>query len=214
MALAPEPTKQPLSHDGPQLVVSAAVKEATPKAEVSPAPIAAAVAEVAVASVVTTPEPIVPASTVAIEPEPVLTVEAVPPLSNESGTDLEGLQHLLSAALAAVKGQTSASEQIEDSTLSLSGDTLTVQTTLSKTMLPVIFNAEADRILKAALRTANVGNAKLQLLPGAPAAASAKPKKRVATSGSAAELAQKHPLVQQAIELFSAEISNIIDLRD
>jgi DNA polymerase-3 subunit gamma/tau len=214
MALAPEPTKQPLSHDGPQLVVSAAVKEATPKAEVSPAPIAAAVAEVAVASVVTTPEPIVPASTVAIEPEPVLTVEAVPPLSNESGTDLEGLQHLLSAALAAVKGQTSASEQIEDSTLSLSGDTLTVQTTLSKTMLPVIFNAEADRILKAALRTANVGNAKLQLLPGAPAAASAKPKKRVATSGSAAELAQKHPLVQQAMELFSAEISNIIDLRD
>ena len=34
-----------------------------------------------------------------------------------------------------------------------------------------------------------------------------------ATAGSAAELAQKHPLVQQAMRLFSAEISNVIDLR-
>jgi hypothetical protein len=47
-----------------------------------------------------------------------------------------------------------------------------------------------------------------------PAAASAPKATRVALSGSAAELANKHPLVQQAIELFSAEISNIIDLRD
>jgi DNA polymerase-3 subunit gamma/tau len=128
--------------------------------------------------------------------------------------DLEALQHALSRALAEVKGQTSASEQIEDATLSLNGDTLVIQTTLSKTMLPVLINTEADRILKAALRAANVGNLKLQLLPGAPAAASSKPKVRSAASGSAADLAQKHPLVQQAIDLFSAEISNVIDLRE
>jgi DNA polymerase-3 subunit gamma/tau len=80
-------------------------------------------------------------------------------------------------------------------------------------MLPVVLNADADRILQATLRTAAPG-LKLKLLPGAPEPANAAPKKpRAATAGSAAELAQKHPLVQQAMQLFSAEISNVIDLR-
>jgi DNA polymerase-3 subunit gamma/tau len=208
MALAPEPKKQTASSEGPQLVVSAAPKEVAPKVEAPP--------EIPA-------EPEAPAA--AIEPEPVVitdlqasansvAVEPELPTPQSSGLDLEALQHTLARALAEVKGQTSASEQIEDAEFSLNGDTLTIQTTLSKTMLPVLINAEADRILKATLRTANVGNLKLQLLPGVPAAAKAKAKPRTVGSGSAAELAQKHPLVQQAMDLFSAEISNIIDLRD
>jgi len=127
--------------------------------------------------------------------------------------DLATLQSACIAALAAVKGQTSASEQIEDSTFSLDDNILTIQTTLSSHMLPVVLNADADRILQATLRTAAPG-LKLKLLPGSPEPANAAPKKpRAATAGSAAELAQKHPLVQQAMQLFSAEISNVIDLR-
>jgi DNA polymerase-3 subunit gamma/tau len=80
-------------------------------------------------------------------------------------------------------------------------------------MLPVVVNAEAERILKATLRDHNPA-LKLVLLPGAPAASVAPKKPRAALSGSAAELAEKHPIVQQAKRLFSAEISNIIDLRD
>jgi DNA polymerase-3 subunit gamma/tau len=124
------------------------------------------------------------------------------------------LQSILISALASVKGQQSASEQLEDATLSLTADTLTIQTTLSKTMVPVILNAEAERILKAALRDSHPTPLKLVLLPGVAAPSTSPKKPRAATSGSAAELAEKHPLVQQARTLFSAEISNIIDLRE
>ena len=79
-------------------------------------------------------------------------------------------------------------------------------------MLPIAFNAEANRILTATLRQSHP-NFKLTLLPGTPASAAPK-KKRAAAAGSAAELAENHPVVQQAKRLFSAEISTVIDLRD
>jgi DNA polymerase III subunit gamma/tau len=125
-------------------------------------------------------------------------------------TDLDALQSTLVSALAAVKGQQSASDAIHDATLTITGDTLNIQTTLSKAMLPIALNAEANRILTATLRQHNL---KLALLPGTTASAAPK-KKRAAASGSAAELAENHPVVQQAKRLFSAEISNVIDLRD
>jgi DNA polymerase-3 subunit gamma/tau len=133
-----------------------------------------------------------------------------------SAHDLSALQSAMVTALAAVKGQQSASEQLEDSTLTLKGNTLAIHTTLSKTMLPIVLNADAERTLKTALREANAGSLTLKFLPSAPAAsaASAAPKKpRQTASGSAAELAEKHPMVQEARKLFSAEISNVIDLR-
>jgi DNA polymerase-3 subunit gamma/tau len=117
-------------------------------------------------------------------------------------------------ALAAIKGQQSASEQLEDSTLTLKGNTLEIHTTLSKTMLPVVLNADAERTLKAALREANAGALILKFFPGAPATSAAPKKPRQAVSGSVAELAEKHPMVQEARKLFSAEISNVIDLRE
>jgi DNA polymerase-3 subunit gamma/tau len=168
----------------------------------------AAIAEAPVAEVQAGPQLVVPAITVS--PVPEVTTEPSP----AAGLDLESLQAALVAALAAVKGQQSASEQIEDSTLKLNGNSLEIHTTLSKTMLPVIINTDAERILKAALREANAGSLTLKLVPGVPAAAAAPKKARAAVSGSAAELAEKHPLVQEARRLFSAEISNVIDLRD
>jgi DNA polymerase-3 subunit gamma/tau len=131
-----------------------------------------------------------------------------------STLNLAALQSAMVNALAATKGQQSASEQLEDSTLTLKGSTLEIHTTLSKTMLPVILNADAERTLKAALREANAGALTLKLLPGAPAATAAPKKPRQAASGSVAELAEKHPMVQEARKLFSAEISNVIDLRE
>jgi DNA polymerase-3 subunit gamma/tau len=135
-----------------------------------------------------------------------------------SALDIAALHSALIAALAAVKGQQTASDAIHDATFTLAPnigppDTLQVQTTLSKTMLPVVLNGEAERLLKAALRHA-APTLKLALLPGAPAANGAKKTARPAPVGSATELAEKHPMVQEAKRLFSAEISNVIDLRD
>jgi DNA polymerase-3 subunit gamma/tau len=194
MALAPSPIAQELHtqpHPGPHLVV---VPAAPIHVEaIHPKPLIA--------------EPIIATDIVASE------IDAGP-ITAPSSVDLSTLQAAMVAALAPVKGQQSASEQIEDSTLTLAGDALEIQTNLSKTMLPIGINAEAEKLLLATLRTHNIGVNKLRLLPGAGIAASAPRKPRAALSGSAAELAANHPIVQQAKKLFSAEISNIIDLRD
>jgi DNA polymerase-3 subunit gamma/tau len=130
----------------------------------------------------------------------------------QTNLDLDALQSALVSALAAVKGQQSASDALHDATLTLAGDTLQIQTAVSKAMLPTLFNTDANRILTAALRQSHP-NLKLTLLPGTPATTAPK-KKRAAASGSAAELAENHPMVKEAKRLFSAEISNVIDLRD
>jgi DNA polymerase-3 subunit gamma/tau len=188
LALASAPAHQ-VPQGGPQLVVSPAAAFAS---EIAPgfSP-----------DIQTQPETwaLAPGT---LPPEPVAEI------------DLLTLHSTLISALAAVKGQQSASEQIEESTLTLNGNTLEIHTTLSKTMLPVILNADAERILKAALRGANAGTLKLAFLPGAAAPSGIPKKPRKATSGSAAELAEKHPIVQEARRLFSADISNVVDLRE
>jgi DNA polymerase-3 subunit gamma/tau len=209
MALAAAPTPIEAAHTGPQLVPTPAPAFIPKPEPVRPAP-----------PVASQPDPVPPTPTLSSRPEasqPHRESVAEPPAASPAApidpTHVATLQAALAAALAATKGQTSAAEQIEDAELTLTADTLTLQTTLSKTMLPVVVNAEAERILKATLRDHNPA-LKLVLLPGAPAASVAPKKPRAALSGSAAELAEKHPIVQQAKRLFSAEISNIIDLRD
>jgi DNA polymerase III subunit gamma/tau len=185
--------------------------------------------KVPTASVASQPEPTRPEATptagsMALAPTPIpespsgpQLVPAIPSVVTEpfpADLNLESLQSGLVSALAAVKGQQSASEQIEESTLKLNGNTLEIHTTLSKTMLPVVLNADAEKIMKAALREANAGALTVKLLPGTPAANAAPKKPRAAASGSVAEMAEKHPMVQEARRLFSAEISNVIDLRE
>ncbi len=149
---------------------------------------------------------------------PAATTEAADhaPASMRSSTlEAASLQAAAVAALVATKGQTSAAEQLEDALWTLNGTTLEIQTTVSKAMLAVVINAEAERILRAALRDREAGHLQVTLLPGAPAAPiNGKAKAtRPAAAGSAAELAERHPMVQEAKRLFSADISNVIDLR-
>jgi len=182
--------------------------EATPSASAKVAP--------ATASAMTPPT--TTTGSLALAPEPTKQPEpdgpqlVEPASAPQTNLDLDALQSTLVAALDAVKGQQSASTAIHDATLILAGDTLQIQTAVSKAMLPTLFNADADRILKATLRQSHP-NLKLSLLPGTPATAAPK-KKRAAAAGSATELAENHPMVKEAKRLFSAEISNVIDLRD
>jgi DNA polymerase-3 subunit gamma/tau len=87
-----------------------------------------------------------------------------------------------------------------------------VQTEVSKTMLPMVVNAEAEKLIKAALRDAGAGALKLVVLPGVKAAGA--PKKKVVKAGSAQAMAMEHPVVQRAQTLFNAEIQSVIDLRE
>jgi DNA polymerase-3 subunit gamma/tau len=208
---------------------SAPVTTATPRPAPPPSPFETDRSrKVPTASIASQPEPNRPEQTVtagsmALAPTPLPEIpsgpQLVPSISAVAAEfspidiDLESLKASLVSALAAVKGQQSASEQIEDSTLKLNGNTLEIHTTLSKTMLPVILNVDAERTMKTVLRE-QAGTLLLKLFPGVAAATTEPKKARVAASGSVAEMAEKHPMVQEARRLFSAEISNLIDLRE
>jgi DNA polymerase-3 subunit gamma/tau len=140
---------------------------------------------------------------------------AAPQATATPGADFNRLQQAMAAALADTKGQESASHQVEDAIFALNGDTVEIRTGVSAAMLPLMFNPEAQRLLTQTLRAHNPA-LRFKLLAGTPAsAASSKPKStRAASAGSAAELAAKHPIVQQAQQLFSADIIRVDDLRE
>ena len=156
------------------------------------------------------PQPIAP-TPVAIQAEPIATPDAAADAILD--IDPRALQQAFVEALASTKGQDTASHQIEESTFALNGDTLEVQTTVSAKMIPIMINAEADRVMKTVLRAQNLGALKLKFLPGTAPVAPKERANRPATAGSAEELASRHPIVQQARQLFSAEVIRVDDLR-
>ncbi len=213
----PPPPVSPIPQDSPPAreplrpaptPVADVPARATASVAVEPtAPAVAPVAPIQPSAALDVPEPRVPAEP-ARERSPGLIS------TTHAAQDHSRLQTAVVKALLNTKGQTSAAEQLEDATWTLTEGTLEIQTTLSKAMLPVLLNAEADRILKATLRDLHPTPLQVKLLPGAPVRGNGKARTpRSAVAGSAQELAENHPLVQEAKRLFAAEVSNVIDLR-
>ena len=117
-------------------------------------------------------------------------------------------QQAVVEALAAAK-QSSAADAMADASWTIADGEARVQTGLSKTMLPVVMNADAEKIVRSALRKAGI--LKLALMPGEAAPAAAKKPRR---TGSVQAKALEHPMVQQAQKLFHADIQTVIDLRE
>jgi DNA polymerase-3 subunit gamma/tau len=107
--------------------------------------------------------------------------------------------------------QTSAAEALADAAWTLANGEARVQTALSKTMLPVVINPDAEKIARTALRDAGV--LRLTLLPAVATHAATK-KSSPARTGSVQAKALEHPMVQQAQKLFAAELQTVIDLRE
>jgi len=125
----------------------------------------------------------------------------------------EGLQKAAVAALISAKSQETAADAMADAEWVVAEGEVRVQTEISKTMLPMVINAEAEKLIKNALRDAGAGALKLVLLPGVKKADGEK-KVRAPKSGSAQAKAMEHPIVQRAQTLFNAEIRTVIDLRE
>jgi DNA polymerase-3 subunit gamma/tau len=125
----------------------------------------------------------------------------------------ESLQKAAVDALSAAKNQDTPADTLDNAEWTVTDGEVRVQTDLSKTMLPMVVNSEAEKLVKNALRDAGAGALKLVLLPGTKTAAATK-KPRAAKSGSAQAKAMEHPIVQRAQTLFNAEIQTVIDLRD
>jgi DNA polymerase-3 subunit gamma/tau len=209
-------------------VVSEPVKVSEPQA-VAPPPVASLPT-----TPIVVPEPVKVAAPVSVS-SPVLVAtpsvtpaareieEAVPSPSASSpvaadevmgdaeATDAVALQRAVVDALIEAK-QSSAADAMGDAVWTVGDGEIRVQTELSKTMLPVVLNPEAEKIAKAALRTA-AGGLKLVLLAGAAKPAGEK-KVKVARAGSAQAKALEHPMVQEAQKLFGAEIQTVIDLSE
>ncbi len=125
----------------------------------------------------------------------------------------ESLQRAAVEALSTAKNQDTPADTLDNAEWTVTDGEVRVQTDLSKTMLPMVINSEAEKLVKNALRDAGAGTLKLVLLPGTKNAAATK-KPRAAKSGSAQAKAMEHPIVQRAQTLFNAEIRSVIDLRD
>ncbi|WP_188757677.1 DNA polymerase III subunit gamma/tau [Edaphobacter acidisoli] len=187
-------------------------------AAAAPAPIAASVPQV--------PKPVeVPASASVAAPaisasavtEPVVaaseSASSAPATSASEAASADALQKAAVEALSKAKSQDTAADALNDAEWAVENGEIRVQTEVSKAMLSMVVNAEAEKIVRAALRDAGAGALKLVLLPGT-ASASAPKKQRAAKTGSVQAKALEHPVVQQAQSLFQAEIRTVIDLRD
>src|ERR1017187_4475128 len=154
-----------------------------------------------------------PASRPALESVPAPVPAPVPiqlPGNTLPGAAESDPQHAVVGALAAAN-LSAAADAMADAAWTLAGGEASVQTALSKTMLPAVMNPEAEKIARGVLRHAGIH--KLTLLPGAARPAAAK-KPRPARDGSVHSRALEHPMVQQAQKLFDAEVQTVIDLRD
>ena len=147
-------------------------------------------------------------------PRPVAPVAEVVKPAAAGSQDAAALQKAVVEALHGAGKQGTAADAFDDAEWTVEGGELRVQMLVSKAMLPMVVNPEAEKIARAALRESGAAALKLVLLPGSGAPAAAAKKPRAAKVGSAEDLAAKHPVVQEAQRLFNAEIRNVIDLRD
>ncbi|HWG17624.1 MAG TPA: hypothetical protein VN678_07150, partial [Acidobacteriaceae bacterium] len=152
-------------------------------------------------------EEVAPQTRTAAPPEKIPAVNAIVTTSDDA-------QRAVVEALAAAK-HGSAADAMADAVWTIADGAATIQTELSKTMLPMVMNAEAEKIVRNALRAAGI--AKFTMLPGtnsSPNAAAATKKPKPVRSGSVHAKAMEHPMVQAAQKLFSAEVQTVIDLRE
>lgn len=134
--------------------------------------------------------------------------EAVP----QAGSELDAIRETVCTALND-QGHNTAAVLLDAGKWTLEGDTIRVEVGIKKMMLSLTMNIEAEKIAKNALRAAGASQ-KLVVVPGEGAAASSNAKPRTAASGSVQAAALENPLVKQAMDLFSAEVRSVLDLRD
>ncbi len=138
--------------------------------------------------------------------------EAVTEVVPQAGTELDAIREAVCTALND-QGHNTAAVLLEAGKWTLEGDTIRVEVGIKKMMLSLTMNIEAEKIAKNALRAAGASQ-KLVVVPGEGAAGSSNAKPRAAASGSVQAAALENPLVKQAMDLFSAEVRSVLDLRD
>ncbi len=150
-------------------------------------------------------------------PEPAAAVVAFPPptpVPTGSATlDLDAMRGAAVQALEAA-GQQTAATLLDAGEWTETPEAVRVAVAVKKVMLGLTMNADAEKVVKAAVRPfAGQPPRTVVFIPG-DGAASGKVSPRPAATGSVQALALENPLVQQAKELFRAEVRSVVDLRN
>ncbi len=141
--------------------------------------------------------------------------EPSPAPDQMNGTlDLDGMREAAVAALAAGNHATAAT-LLGDGKWTETPDGVRVEVAAKKVMLGLVMNAEAEKLVRAAIRPyAGQPPRPVQWVPGESGSAGAKAAPaRPLPAGSVQALAMENPLVQQAKDLFQAEVRSVVDLR-
>ncbi len=193
--IAPRPpleTLQPPQRPASDAHAALPVPSEPPKAATRQAP---AAAEISVAGPINTPAE--------VQPERLLGV-----------LDLDAMREAAVEALGAA-GHTTAATLLDAGAWTETPEAVRVDVGAKKTMLGLTVNAEAEKIIKAAVRPhAGEPSKPVLCVPGEGGAAVTKSAPRPAATGSVQALAMENPLVRQAQELFGAEVRSVVDLRD
>jgi DNA polymerase-3 subunit gamma/tau len=125
--------------------------------------------------------------------------------------DVDAVRAAILNALAE-RGHATVTTLLSDSQWSQSATGIEVQTSTSKTLLGVAYNQEAERIAKEVLRSHAPAGTRITVLAGngSTQQASSAPARNTGSSAKALE----HPGVQQARDLFRAEVRSVVDLRE
>jgi DNA polymerase-3 subunit gamma/tau len=134
---------------------------------------------------------------------------------SEAGIDLAAIRDAVSSALEN-EGHHTAAALLAAGNWSALGGTIQAEVAIKKTMLSLTMNSEAEKIARGALRTGG-WTQKLSVVSGDGNGETTETKpapQRKNPAGSAHGRALKHPLVQQAQELFNADVRSVLDLSE
>jgi DNA polymerase-3 subunit gamma/tau len=132
--------------------------------------------------------------------------------SVDGNVDVETLRLEISAALVE-RGHETAGTMFEAGMWQWDGTELRVQIGASKTLLGLIYTAQAQQIVREVFRKLTGSSRAVRVEPGEPSAQT--PEKPVArASDPASGRPQDHPLIRHAQELFHAEVRSVVSLRD
>lgn len=141
--------------------------------------------------------------------EGALAVAPEPAHTAASSASSDALRDAVSAALTAA-GHITASELLGAGKWTLDGAGLRIEVFgIGKKMLGLTVNAQAEKIIRQEVQRLG-GPARFTVTTGEGSAPAAHRAPRPAGGARAAAL--KHPLVQQAMDLFKADVRSVLDL--
>ena len=110
-------------------------------------------------------------------------------------------------------GHTSAAQLLHSGRWTVDGSNLRIEVaSMSKKMLALTVNAQAEKIIRQVLQKMNAP-ARFLVVPGESTTNTSSSLPSSAPAGSAQQLAMENPLIKRAQEIFNAEVRSVLDLR-